>query len=148
MRLIERILDRLFTRYEIGCSGVDRYLTRWDVRGNRNGDGDKLFVHLFHRGDAEPYNHDHPWPFWSLILWGGYWEITPTGRKWYFPGCLLRRPAEWQHHVEIPAGRRCWTLIWTGSKIRSWGFICPGRGWIPWREHEENVGTGKPGCGE
>lgn len=147
MRLIEWILDRLFTHHEIGRSGAGLYLTRWDVFGNRFGGGGKLFVHLFHRGDAEPYNHDHPWAFWSLILWGGYYEVTPAGRRWYFPGCLLRRPAEWQHRVEIPSGRRCWTLIWTGAKVRSWGFWCAA-GWVPWRQHESNVEAGKPGCGE
>ena len=29
-----------------------------------------------------------------------------------------------------------------------WGFHCPDRGWIPWREHEANQAAGRSGCGE
>jgi hypothetical protein len=134
--------------FEIGRLG-DTYLTRWTLLGRRLVGGGKLFLHLFHRGDAEPYPHDHPWGFWSLILAGGYWEVTADGkRKWYGPGRLLRRPADWQHRVELPQGRKCWTLVWTGPKVRGWGFICRKRGWIPWREHERNQAAGLPGCGE
>lgn len=149
----ERLLDRLFEKHEIGRRGLPRYLTRWVLWGKRYGPGRKVFLHWFHRGDAEPYSHDHPWPFWSLILWGGYWEVTPDplrpgaeSRRWCGPLSLLRRPAEWQHRVELPEGRRCWTLIWCGAKVRSWGFICPAAGWTDWRKHQENQEAGGPGC--
>lgn len=79
--------------------------------------------------------HDHPWPFVSVILAGGYYEVTPakgwkdgegpTQRRWYGPGRVLTRPAEWIHRVEIPPGRDAWTLILRGRKERSWGFWCP-----------------------
>lgn len=150
LTILERLLAWLkVERHDIGRKGIGTYLTRWVLHGQRfAGDGCKVFLHKFHRGDVEPYNHDHPWPFWSLILYGGYWEHTPKGKRWYGPGSLLRRPAEWQHHVELPPGATCWTLVWTGPKVRSWGFICPDRGWIPWREHEANQAAGNPGCGE
>jgi hypothetical protein len=142
-------------RHDIGRKGIGTYLVRWVLYGRRDpktgsrryGEGQKVFLHLFHRGDVEPYFHDHPWPFWSLILWGGYWEETPAGRKWYGPGRLLRRPADWQHRVEVPEGRRCWTLLWIGAKVRSWGFHCPATGFLPWRQHQANEDAGKPGCG-
>jgi hypothetical protein len=154
-RFIEWVLAHLgVERHEIGRLGLDKYLTRWVLYGRRgkdgtrrNGPGPKLFLHLFHRGDAEDYFHDHPWPFWSLILTGGYFEITPAGIEWCGPLRLLRRPAEWQHRVTLRPERRCWTLIWTGAKARTWGFHCPGRGWINWREHEANQTAGLPGCG-
>lgn len=147
MAFFERLLNRLFTRYDITRPDFPLYLTRWDVLDNRFGSGWRLFVHLFHRGDAENYFHDHPWSFWSLILWGGYWEHTENGRFWYGPLKLLRRPAEWRHRVETPEGKRCWTLVWTGEKYRSWGFWCPS-GFLPWRKHAENLDRGLPGCGE
>jgi hypothetical protein len=151
-------LMRLFGRevFEIGRKGLPRYLTRWTVWGSRfGGPGGKprhnVFLHLFHGGDAEDYCHDHPWPFWSLILWGGYWEITPgpdgkETRTWYGPLSLLKRPAQWQHRVQLPEGRKCWTIIWCGPKERSWGFICPGKGWIPWRQHQASQDAGGTGC--
>src|SRR4051794_33224135 len=122
-RIVTRLLDLLGReRFEIGRAGLSRYLTRWTLLGRRVCDGAKVFLHLFHRGDAEDVPHNHPWEFWSLILWGGYWEHVPadqrdpsgpTVRTWYGPGRLLRRPAAWRHRVELPEGRRCWTLIWT-----------------------------------
>lgn len=145
--------------HEIGRRGLPRYLTRWTLLGKRFGQGGKLYLHCFHRGDAESYFHDHPWPFWSLILWGGYWEFTPgkgatwapscpvgQHRRWYGPLRLLRRPAQWRHRVELPAGRRCWTLVWTGARERSWGFWCPAKGWRHWREHEASQAAGGSGC--
>ena len=144
---IERLLGWLgVERHDIGRKGLDLYLTRWVLWGKRFGDGCKVFLHWFHRGDAEPYDHDHPWPFWSLILWGGYYEWTGHVRIWYGPLSLLRRPANWHHRVELPEGHKCWTLVWTGPKERSWGFHCPGGKWIPWRQHQANQEAGGPGC--
>jgi hypothetical protein len=151
MNWCERLLGWLrVERHDIGRLGLDKYLTRWVLLGQRFGaDGKgKVFLHWFHRGDAEPYFHDHPWPFWSLILWGGYWEHTPAGRRWCGPLSLLRRPAEWRHRVELPEGKRCWTLVWCGPRARSWGFWCHDKGFLPWRQHEANQAAGKPGCGE
>jgi hypothetical protein len=135
-----------FERIDIGRKGYPDYLTRWVLWGKRFGAGHKVYLHRFHRGDVEIVLHDHPWPFWSLILVGGYWEHTPTGKRWYGPLRILKRPAEWAHRVELPAGAKCWTLIWTAERTRGWGFICPDKGWIPWREHEANETAGRKGC--
>lgn len=37
-----------------------------------------VFLHIFRDGDDECM-HDHPWPFVSVILRGGYWEHTDPG---------------------------------------------------------------------
>jgi hypothetical protein len=135
--------------HEIGRKGLPRYLTRWTVWGQRFGAKPRhnVFLHLFHRGDAEEYFHDHPWPFWSLILWGGYYEHTEAGKRWYGPLSFLRRPADWKHRVELPEGKTCWTLVWCGPKERSWGFHCPKIGWIHWKTHQADQDAGGPGCG-
>lgn len=152
--MLERLLRWALAKlgrecFDIGRKGLGKYLTRWTLWGKRFEGSHRLFLHLFHRGDAEPYNHNHPWAFWSLILWGGYWEVTADGRRrWYGPGSLLKRPAKWEHRVVLPAGAKCLTLVWTGPKEQTWGFICPGRGWIPWRQHEANQAAGMAGCGE
>lgn len=121
------------------------YLDRWHIAHFKC--GQRLYLHYFHRGDAETYNHDHPWSFWSLILWGGYWEVTPglfgeDKRRWYFPLSFLRRPAEWRHRVQLNEGRIAVTLVWTGRKERSWGFWCPRKGFVHWRQHEAQGGCG------
>lgn len=35
------------------------------------------YLHLFFRSDNDRGLHDHPWPFTSFIVSGGYWEQTP-----------------------------------------------------------------------
>ena len=133
------------------------YLTRWTLLGRRNeGTGRAVFLHRFRRSDADEL-HDHPWPFVSIILAGGYHEVTPapgwaggsgpTRRRWYGPGSVLRRPARWIHRVEIPDGAEAWTLILRGRKERSWGFWWPSVGFVPWRVHLANAEATGRGCG-
>lgn len=50
------------------------YLSRWTLLDLPFG---ALYLHRFHRSDADEM-HDHPWSFWSLILWRGYVEETPN----------------------------------------------------------------------
>ncbi|HJT76190.1 MAG TPA: hypothetical protein VJ739_03225 [Gemmataceae bacterium] len=134
---------------EIARRGQPRYLTRWTLAPRRWLAGfAAVMLHLFHRGDLEPYDHDHPWGFVTVILAGGYWEVTERGRVWYGPGSVLFRPARWRHRVSLPEGKTCWTLVVAFRKVRRWGFVCPGRGWIHWREHEANEAAGLTGCGE
>jgi len=158
----ERWLDRQFERVDIGRNG-DTYLIRWFLVGgpmwspkllNR-----RLMLHRFLRSDWDDALHDHPWPYTSLILSGGYTEWSPNTDlgevvafgpnvgRWYGPGSLLRRPADWRHRVEIPDGKDCWSLVTTGKKVRSWGFHCP-QGFIPWRQFVERADVGLPGCGD
>ena len=139
------------------------YLTRYTVLKTRWGN---LCLHVFHRSDNSE-RHDHPWTFVSLILWNGYIEETPSGRRRIWPGMVLRRRALWEHRVELlrptcydcmgtGASHRewgeCWkcggygfnerkavTLVWMGNKEREWGFFT-GNGWQNWREYFEEKG--------
>ena len=137
-------------RQEIGRSN-DLYLTRWRLWGGNDANKSRIFLHRFHRGDEDEAPHDHPWAYWSLILWGGYFELTPTFlgdvKTWFGPLSFLRREANWTHRVMLPPGKRCWTLVWTGKKTQSWGFWCPS-GWRHWRDHEKATELTGTGCGE
>lgn len=121
------------------------YLTRWTLMGERFQPGRKVYLHRFHRGDYDEF-HDHPWPFISIILAGGYWEKSDQGRRWFGPGDVLYRPAAWRHSVEIPEGKECWSLVFTGHKEREWGFWCS-TGWKHWKEHFERMKATGDGCG-
>jgi hypothetical protein len=136
------------------------YLTRWVLLGSRIestilGRDCAVYLHRFHRSDADEM-HDHPWPFVSIILAGGYHEKTPakgwhdgdgpTKTRWYGVGRVLVRPANWIHSVLIPDGRECWSLVIRGAKAKSWGFFCPGSGYTPWREHLANAEATGKGC--
>lgn len=162
-RLLGLLADRVASeRKEItrGWS-ADRYLTRWVLAGKSIDStflgGKAVFLHWFHRSDADEM-HDHPWPFVSVIVSGGYWEKTPdyaggwsngvgpTKLRWHGPGRVLFRPANWIHSVIIPDGQEAVTLILRGNKQRSWGFWCPA-GYRPWRDHAAAAKRTGDGCG-
>jgi hypothetical protein len=73
--------------------------------------------------------HTHPWRFITFILWNGYVEETPNGKKIYGPGRILYRPLDWIHRLEIY--QPCITLVITFKKIQEWGFVTK-NGLIPW----------------
>ena len=95
--------------------------------------GWRLKLHVFVRGDEDRCLHDHPWGFWTLILFGGYHEETREGVKWRRPGSLLYRPAEWSHRVILGDTPAC-TLVLMGPRRRSWGFLTR-NGWVHWRDY-------------
>ena len=76
-RAVSRVLGWLGReRFEIGRQG-EVYLTRWTLVGKRGEGNWRVFLHYFHRSDYDEALHDHPWPFWSLVIWPGYYEVTP-----------------------------------------------------------------------
>lgn len=38
-----------------------------------------LYIHRIYEADRDPHLHSHPWPFWTMILSGSYWERTERG---------------------------------------------------------------------
>lgn len=98
-----------------------------------------IYIHKFCRSDYERALHDHPWPFISVILRGGYFEThnqTLDGKitsEWRAPGSVLLRPAEWRHRVEIDPGKTSWSLVIVGRRSRAWGFFLDS-GWCWWRK--------------
>ena len=132
------------------------YLSRTTLLKTRWGN---LYLHRFHRSDGMDL-HDHPFNFVSLILWNGYVEVTPCGKKctgtgfpaWIcprcgntgyvrrrkWPGMILFRRATHAHRIELINGRRAITLIWRSPYVREWGFFCPR--WKHWRDYFREKG--------
>jgi hypothetical protein len=102
-----------------------------------------VYLHKLCRSDYDRALHDHPWPFVSIVLRGGYTEVhdqTIDGSvtsRWYPAGSVLVRAAEWRHRfiLEKPA----WTLVIVGRRQRRWGFFLP-TGWCWWRKHNTDKG--------
>jgi len=126
---------------------MERY---WFIRIGRRGGGQSgtyplvgARVHHILRSDDDRHFHDHPWPYLTVILRGGYWEVRPVfidqvvsyeRRRWHGPGSvLLRRAGSW-HRLELPEGQTAWTLFCTGPKVQHWGFLV-GRRKVHWREY-------------
>lgn len=82
--------------------------------------------------------HDHPWPFMSIILKGGYVEhVEKDGVKSsriYHPFNILFRRAEHRHRLEIH--QTCWTFVITLNRVRQWGFWTKS-GWVEWFKYEQ-----------
>ena len=143
------MLKKLFEswgRYRIIMDRVDNqpYLERYYVfLRDRERFPFNIFVHKFLKSDTEDV-HDHPWPFFTLILKGGYWEWRPqfdaTGQKvgeiarWCGPGSFRWASAHQYHRVELDPDVECWTLFMPGIKQRDWGFLVRNR-WVQWEEY-------------
>jgi len=100
-----------------------------------------LLLHHICASDPSGF-HDHPWPWASLILKGGYWEHTPEGTIWRGAGSFRLRSATAQHRLEIDrakAGGETWTLFLVGTRIREWGFIDPQGRWVQWEEYLDGL---------
>ena len=102
-----------------------------------------LFLHHFCKSDPDDV-HDHPWPYATLILRGGYWEWRPQfnaeGQKvgevarWCGPGSFRFAGAETFHRIELDPDVECWTLFMPGAKQRDWGFLVKNQ-WVQWQDY-------------
>jgi hypothetical protein len=92
-----------------------------------------VFLHKFLKSDPDDL-HDHPWPYATLILKGGYWETTPEGRFWRSPGHFRICKAKSLHRIELDPSVECWTVFMPGPKQREWGFIKNGI-WTQWEQY-------------
>ena len=101
-----------------------------------------IFLHKFLKGDPDDV-HDHPWPYATLILKGGYYEwvpeFNPKGemvgqrRYWRRPGHFrVCRPTSY-HRIELAEGVTAWTLFMPGPHVREWGFLVRNK----WIQHEQ-----------
>ena len=140
-----RILEKL-GRKRIVMDRVDNepYLERYYVfLRDRSRFPFNIFVHRFLKSDPDD-EHDHPWPYFTLILKGGYWEWRPQFdtkgnkineiAKWCGPGHFRWCRATSYHRIEIDPNVTCWTLFCPGPKQRDWGFLVRNQ-WVQWEEY-------------
>lgn len=90
--------------------------------------GIAIRVHHILRSDEGRDPHDHPWPFVTVILRGGYYEHrfdkdgAHTSSEWHGAGSILFRRAAYYHMLETTPDNTAWTLFITGPKVQKWGF--------------------------
>lgn len=111
-----------------------------------------IYLHKIATPDKDRDLHDHPWPFVSMVLRGGYDEVMDTAAH-YFPMMnhalgrqeLLRtvrrgwlsiafRRATDAHRIVRLHRTPTWTLVLTGPRRRSWGFYTE-QGFVDWKEY-------------
>ncbi len=97
-------------------------------------------VHEILRSDTGRDPHNHPWPYLTIVLKGGYTEhrYDESGylisSEWYGPGNILYRPANSWHRLELLRGMPATTLFITGKKCQRWGFNTP-EGFVPYDKY-------------
>jgi hypothetical protein len=97
-----------------------------------------IFVHKFLKSDPD-HLHDHPWPYFTLILKGGYYEWVPYYDKdnkkmteickWRGPGHFRICKATSYHRIDLNPAVTAWTLFIPGPQKREWGFLVRNK-WI------------------
>lgn len=136
-------------RFTLRRRDGEAYLHRWGWERQWG-----VFIHRMDGPDPGVDLHDHPWDFWSLILWGGYdeqrvdtreatsWARTAEAldlkRTWSGAGYANRGPVasrrwlSWKklrldecHRITRLHRRGTWTLVVHGPKRRVWGFYTP-----------------------
>lgn len=101
------------------------YVYRWTL-GTPFG---SIRVHNWKSSDDDRAHHDHPWSFLTVVLRGGYTDVSPTVidkhsgviRDHLRVGSVRYRAAEHVHTVQVDPGG-CLTLLLTGPEKRFWGF--------------------------
>ena len=143
------MIKKLFQRWNRHRVIMDRvngepYLERYYVfLKDRDRFPFNIFVHKFLKSDPDDV-HDHPWPFLTIILRGGYWEWIPVfnvrGAKIH-EYCVWRRPGSFRfaqansfHRIELDPDVECWTLFMPGIKQRDWGFLVKNK-WVQLSVH-------------
>lgn len=131
IRIVRRIASTInLDRMDVGepdCPALRRW--RFTV-----GDAFSIRLHRWLTDDPPDYQHSHAWPFLTVVLKGGYRDITPHGSQALRAGQIVFRPADHRHAVVDCVG--CWTLVLTGRAVRPWMF------WIGERQvdpHEWNT---------
>jgi hypothetical protein len=92
-------------------------------------------LHWINKPDPEPWLHDHPVTFLSILLRGWYREkrgnyrITQETRRWF----NFIRAYDRHSICEVSPGGAL-TIAFMGPKVREWGFQTP-VGWLYWRDY-------------
>lgn len=132
LKLLERIGRK---RVILDRESQEPYLTRYYLfLKDRKWFPFNIFLHNFHKSDPDDL-HDHPWPFITIILRGGYWEHTPKGKFWRGAGTINWAGSKSLHRVELEPGVDTWTLFMPGPTVREWGFIDKGI----WKRHDQYI---------
>lgn len=98
-----------------------------------------ICVHWLNTADPEPYLHDHPVTFLSIILRGSYTEkrghgfrgLTPIRHHRWFN---FIRASDTDPHSIINVAPNTVTLCFMGPKVREWGYHTPD-GWVMWKQY-------------
>jgi hypothetical protein len=82
----------------------------------------RVCFNLFTSSDLD-VEHNHPWGYFTLVLSGGYYEITGDKKEWRGPGWCAFRGHDEFHRVEIPEGGHAMTFFIKGRRKKNSTFF-------------------------
>jgi len=103
--------------------------------------GYALMVHWIDRPDPEPFRHDHPVTFLSLIAKGWYVEDRLTNgklrerkkRSWF--NFIKASPSDRHRIIEVAVGGAV-TIVFAAPASRNWGYHTVYPEWTYWRDYQ------------
>ncbi len=151
--MIKKLMQRLGRhRVVLDRQSNEPYLERYYVfLKDRKWFPFNVFIHKFLKSDPDDV-HDHPWPYATLILKGGYYEWIPQfnskGEKigeqqvWRGPGSFRVCRSTSYHRIELKPGVTAWTMFMPGPQIRDWGFLVNNK-WVQHEKYLDKMATQK-----
>jgi hypothetical protein len=97
-----------------------------------------ICIHWLNGPDPEPFLHDHPVSFLSILLRGRYVEVREVGpnirilkgrRHFNFVRATDAHTIKWVAPGTV-------TICFMGPKVREWGFHTD-KGWVNWQKYNE-----------
>jgi hypothetical protein len=89
-----------------------------------------IYLHRIDADDGDRPEHDHPWPFVAVTLWGAYVEESNGRSRTRRPLAPHRHHATYRHAIRRLRRTPTWTLVIAGRRVRGWGYHTDG-GWVP-----------------
>lgn len=135
-----------FSRFDILDERTgELYLRRWRIVQTP---WFGIYLHKIATPDKDRDLHDHPWPFLSIVLRGGYDErigvdtteaaiaerpphTVMVRRRWL--SAAFRRSTD-AHRITRLHRTPTWTLVLVGPRRRSWGFYTAD-GYVDWKTY-------------
>lgn len=131
---MKSIIKKLFLVKEIKSKTGVLHFRRWRILSLPFL---SVYIHQIYKPDEDPFLHDHPWNYFSLILKGSYIEQTPTSLNTMTPGKFVFKKATNFHKIQKVLAPTV-TLFCTGRRLRDWGYnIPPPNNTLNWVQHEE-----------
>jgi|SRR6185436_1243939 len=86
-----------------------------------------IYIHQICQSDTDDM-HDHPWHFLSIILKGGYREISRSFPYFkdlkvvdYYPGDVIVHHLNDVHKISL-LNKSVWTLVFVFGRKKYWGY--------------------------
>lgn len=100
-----------------------------------------IYLHKLCGPDSRAELHNHPWPFISFVLKGGYMEFVPGpfyAQSRYIKRVNVKRYNNSYHWIAELDRTPTWTLVLVGRRRRVWGYLDRDGNYTDFDKHEFN----------